>query len=77
MPNPPERLAIHAYVSEEAFYAWRDFADEAGMSVTSVVEAIGQVIRDDPEDWDRIAEALNLIKKGRRIDADRRRRGRS
>lgn len=70
------RQAIHAYLEDATFDAWRDFADENGFSVTSMLEAMGQTILDDPDSFDRFAETFGLIKKARRIDADRRRRGR-
>lgn len=65
------RKAIHAYVSAEAMDGWQDFSIEHGISVTSIVEVLGHDFRDanGEADWG------DLVKRARRVDAERRRRG--
>jgi hypothetical protein len=70
------REAIHAYLSEEAHSAFMAFAEENGVSVTGLLEALGLELSvelgmssdatDIRQDW---------VKRGRKIDAARRRRG--
>jgi hypothetical protein len=71
----PERQAIHAYLDTPTHQAWVDWVEDEGISITGALEAIGRMILEDPEDWQRIVGAIGLVKKARRIDADRRRRG--
>lgn len=63
--------ALHAYLGDDALNGWRDSAQEAGVSVTSALEAIGQALADGEfslEPW---------VLTARRIDAERRRRNSS
>lgn len=74
---PKQREAIHAYLSEEAHGAFQTFAEENGVSVTGLLEALGLELMaelsmsssstDVRQDW---------VKRARKIDAERRRRGR-
>lgn len=73
-----QREAIHAYLSLGAHGAYQTFAEENGVSVTGLLEALGLELSvelgmssdatDIRQDW---------VKRGRKIDAERRRRGRS
>lgn len=72
-----ERQALHAYLSEIAHRAWQAFAEENGVSVTGLLEALGvdlaekiKAAGDDATDIEQ-----DWVKRGRKIDAQRRRRG--
>jgi hypothetical protein len=72
-----QREAIHAYLSLGAHGAYQTFAEENGVSVTGLLEAQGLELMtelrmsrgstDVRQDW---------VKRARKIDAERRRRGR-
>lgn len=73
-----ERQALHAYMSPKAHNAWQSFAEENGVSVTGLLESLGLDLAEeiaaagnDPADVRR-----EWVKRGRKIDAARRRRGR-
>lgn len=72
-----DRQALHAYLSEEAHAAWQQMAEENGVSVTGILEALGKELRQEIRDNGNDAEGVrrDLIKRARRIDAERRRRG--
>jgi hypothetical protein len=72
---PPERQAIHAYLDTPTHQAWVDWVEEEGVSITGCLEAFGRMILEEPEAWEEMVSDLGLIKKARRIDASRRRRG--
>lgn len=71
-----ERQALHAYLSPEAHEAWQTFSEENGASVTGLLEAQGLALAEEMhmaggacdvrQDW---------VKQGRKIDAQRRKRG--
>lgn len=67
MPRPGKRQ-LNVFVSEESFEAWRRFADEHGVSVTALIEAIGRTLPDKPSGF--LAEA---VREARRVDSERRR----
>lgn len=73
---PEERQALHAYLSEQAHTAWQTFAEENGVSVTGLLEALGVTLSDE---IDAAGDAADIrqdwVKQGRKIDAQRRRRG--
>ena len=71
-----DRQALHAYLSPEAHEAWQTYANENGVSVTSLLEALGLELRDELEDTDADELRQPWVKIARRIDAQRRRRGR-
>lgn len=71
----PQRQAIHAYLNDTTHKAWSDWVEGEGVSITGMLEAIGRTIDTEPEAWEDFVESLGLVKKARRIDADRRRRG--
>ena len=66
-----DRKAIHAYVTDIAKDAWEEFAACQGVSVTGLIEALGQELaEEDPESDDR----RPWVKAARRIDVERRKR---
>jgi hypothetical protein len=71
-----ERQAIHAYLSEESFEAWRILAEENGVSVTGILEAMGLMLKAELAVSDATEIQREWVKAGRKIDAIRRRRGR-
>jgi hypothetical protein len=76
MPYETDRAALHAYLSLEAHSAWVTLSEANGVSVTALLEAIGLELEAEiaKADADEIRQAL--VKKARRIDAERRRRDR-
>jgi len=66
--HPNDRKALHAYVEPETHSQWVNAADEHGLSVSSVLEALGP----------RIALLLDsdpaLVKEARQVGNTRRRR---
>lgn len=74
---PKQREAIHAYLSEEAHSAFMAFAEENGVSVTGLLEALGLELSTELSmSSDATDVRQDWVKRGRRIDAARRRRGR-
>lgn len=72
------RSPIHAYLSDDSHGNWHDFAAAHGVSVSALLEELGQEINPKKmgEDFD-INLAVNLatiIKRARKTDARRRRR---
>jgi hypothetical protein len=76
--EPDGRRAIHAYLSDEGKDAWERMSEDNGISITGLMEAIGGEWGEDIKDNGGEADGLNpdLVKKARKIDAERRRRGR-
>jgi len=70
-----ERQALHAYLSETAHWAWLTFAEENGVSVTGLLEALGLELGDEIEQAGDADIRLGWVRRGRKIDAERRRRG--
>jgi hypothetical protein len=79
-----ERFAVHAYLTEEAHGALSAVAEENGVSVTGLLEALGRLLDKQIRDGGQGAEATELgelgtvkeiVKSARKIDALRRRRG--
>lgn len=70
--------AIHAYLSQGAKRAWQQMAEDNGVSTTGLMEALGaewaKAIAANGGEADGLHVAL--VKAARRVDADRRRRGR-
>ncbi len=64
-----DRKAIHAAVSSGCHDAWHDFAAEEGVSVSALLEVMGEDLASVTTD--------QLVGQARRVDAERRRRGRS
>ena len=66
--------AVHAYLSDAAHATWQEVATEYGVSVSGLIEAMGTDLQ-KPEDQRVLGPQLDgLVKRARRIDADRRRR---
>lgn len=76
MGQLPERQALHAYLSERAHGAWGEFSETNGVSVTGLLEALGLELADELEDAEPDDLRQTWVKIARRIDAQRRRRGR-
>jgi hypothetical protein len=69
------RKAIHAYVSEDAHSSWELFAEENGVSVTGLIEALGHAIaREIATTRDPTDVRQGWVKEARRVDALRRKR---
>jgi hypothetical protein len=70
--------AIHAYLSQTGKKAWSKMAEDNGVSTTGLMEALGALwheeIRANGNDADGLHVAL--VKAARKVDAERRRRGR-
>jgi len=71
-----ERQALHAYLSETAHAAWVTFAEENGVSVTGLLEALGMDISTELLALDADGLRQPWVRTARKIDAERRRRGR-
>jgi hypothetical protein len=71
-----DRRAIHAYLSEESHDVWHDLAERCGMSLSGFLEALARDFQEHVPDeggyprWDQVVRAA------RKVDAERRRRGR-
>jgi hypothetical protein len=74
-PDPnDQRRALHAYLSDDAHDTWHDVSANLGCSVSAMLEAMA-VDFDRPRDERAIQERVDtIVRKARRIDADRRRR---
>ena len=70
----PRYRAVHAYLSDEAHETWQEVATEYGVSVSGLIEALGVDLQTPGDDQIIAARLPELIKRARRIDADRRRR---
>lgn len=75
-----DRQALHAYLSPEAHAAWQQYAEDNGVSVTGLLEADGLRLRAEIDAAGGEADELpgerkGVVKEGRKIDAQRRRRG--
>jgi hypothetical protein len=76
------RQALHAYLSDQAHNAWQTFAEENGVSVTGLLEALAldiavEIDKAMANDGDATDIRQDLVKAGRKIDAARRRRGKA
>ena len=74
---PTGGRAIHAYLSEEGHEAWETLANDNGVSMTGLLEAIALQILEQIEANDMDAEGLfpDWVKGARKVDAIRRHRG--
>jgi hypothetical protein len=72
---PEQRQALHAYVSDESWAAWRTFSEENGVSTTGLLEALGLELAEEMETTDADELRQAWVKAGRKIDGIRRRRG--
>jgi hypothetical protein len=71
-----QRQALHAYLTDTAHAAWQSLAEENGVSVTGLLEALGLELAEEMEDTDPDEMRRAWVKAGRKVDAQRRRRGR-
>jgi hypothetical protein len=73
-----DRSALHAYLSEAAHEAWTTLSEDNGVSTTAILEALGQELIDEIKEngGSGVDLRLDWIRAARRIDAQRRRRGR-
>ncbi len=68
------RRALHAYLSDDAHDTWHNVAADLGCSVSAMLEAMAANF-DQSTDERAIDDRVSVIvKKARRIDAERRRR---
>lgn len=65
--------AIHAYVSPDAKDFWLDFSAEVGCSMTGILEGLSQLLVEGADVFTTVGYD-SLIKRARKVDADRRRR---
>jgi hypothetical protein len=70
-----ERQALHAYLSEASHNAWVAFAEENGVSVTGLLESLGLELGAEMEEAGDTDIRQPWVKRGRNVDAQRRRRG--
>jgi hypothetical protein len=69
-----QRRALHAYLSDDAHDTWHEVAAGLGCSVSALLESLADSL-DDPEATSAFGtDADAIVKRARRIDADRRRR---
>lgn len=64
--------AVHAYLSDEAFGGWQEFAEISGVSKSGLVEMLGLYMNEDVEM--QTVDVQQWVLGARRIDAARRRR---
>lgn len=72
-----ERRAIHAYLTEESHNVWHELAEETGVSLSGFLEAIARDMSEHPPEKGGHPRWDDIVRTARRIDAQRRRRGRS
>jgi len=73
--NVNQRQALHAYLSPGAHESWQTFSEDNGVSVTGLLEALGLELAQELLDIDTEDLRQDWVKRARRIDAERRRRG--
>jgi uncharacterized protein YdbL (DUF1318 family) len=71
-----QRRAIHAYISDEAHDAYNTFAEENGISVTGLIQALAEQLAEELETGQADEVWKPTVKLARRIDATNRRRSR-
>jgi hypothetical protein len=64
---PVEKKAVHAYLTVESHEAWQRFANANGVSLTSLVEAIGRELMKEAEEAED--HRVDWVRTARRIDA--------
>ena len=73
-----QRRALHAYLSDEAHETWHRIADEAGVTLSGLVEALAVDFATVPPDGTGDGHGhprwADVVRAARRIDAQRRRR---
>lgn len=68
------RRAIHAYLSSDAYMSLQAFADDNGVSMSAVLEALAKTLKSKGSGATAHKE---LVAAARNVDASRRRRTRS
>ncbi len=76
LTDPVERKAIHAYLTERSHANIHNFCGEHGVSVSGLLEALGEQLDLVSRDQVNHLDPQALVKRSRKIDAERRRRGR-
>jgi hypothetical protein len=69
-----ERRALHAFLSDEAHESWHRVAAELGVSVSGMLEAMAFELEKPPKEGALGDRVDTLVKRARKIDAQRRRR---
>lgn len=73
-----QRRALHAYLTDEAHDTWHRVADEAGVTLSGLVEALAMDFAEIPPDGTGDGSGYprwpEIVRSARRIDAQRRRR---
>ena len=74
----PARKGLHAYVSEEAYLGWHEFAASHRVTVSAMIEVFGRGLgnRVDSEDVDLEDALQEVVRIAARIDRERRSRSR-
>lgn len=73
-PSPEQRRALHAYLSDDAHETWHAVAAELGVSVSALLEAMAIDLRRPASEQAMATRVDDVVRRARRIDADRRRR---
>src|SRR4051794_4635446 len=69
-----DRRALHAFLSDDAHDAWHRVAGELGVSVSGMLEAMAAEL-EKPVSESALGDRVEvLVKRARKIDAQRRRR---
>jgi hypothetical protein len=71
-----DRRAIHAYLSEESHDVWHELAERCGMSLSGFLEALARDFQEHAPDTGGYPRWDEVVRAARRVDAERRRRGR-
>jgi hypothetical protein len=66
----PQRKALHAYLSDDAHETWHAVAADHGVSVSALLEALAADLASERSHADLEA----VVRRARRVDAERRRR---
>ena len=66
--------AVHAYLSDAGHATWLEVATEYGVSVSGLIEAMGNDLQQPTDERILAARLPDLVARARRVDADRRRR---
>jgi hypothetical protein len=74
--TPSDRRAIHAYLSEESHDVWHELAERCGMSLSGFLEALARDFQEHAPDEGGYPRWDGVVRAARRVDAERRRRGR-
>jgi hypothetical protein len=72
-----ERRAIHAYLTAESHDTWHRVAEDAGVSLSGLLEALATDMAGKAPDNGGHPRWGEVVKSARRIDAQRRRRSRT